>query len=117
MSDERVCGSYAELRMEGHGFLPLGCDRPAGHDGPHGQVAMVMVDGRGQEFEIEWGAEVSDETVRHACEASEDTETGEYGFAVDQCWEEDDGRFWASNGEYANVVDFCPFCGAKAPQK
>ena len=38
-----------------------------------------------------------------------------YGHAVLWCAEDDDGHFWAENGEYSNQVNFCPFCGEKAP--
>ncbi len=36
------------------------------------------------------------------------------GVAVDSCVEDLLGRFWAANGEYANMVSFCPHCGTKA---
>lgn len=42
-------------------------------------------------------------------------EVGGYGEAVCDCWEGEDGTFVADNGEYANRVNYCPFCGAKAP--
>lgn len=35
--------------------------------------------------------------------------------AIEECVERDDGTFWVGNGEYANQVLFCPFCGSKAP--
>lgn len=35
----------------------------------------------------------------------------EYGPAVSYCWEDTDGRFWASNDEYGTEVNFCPQCG------
>ena len=25
------------------------------------------------------------------------------------------GQFWVGNGEYGSQVNFCPYCGAKAP--
>ncbi len=40
------------------------------------------------------------------------TEEKCYGIAVNSCWEED-GKLWVGNGEYANTVNFCPFCGYK----
>ena len=42
-------------------------------------------------------------------------DTGCYGVAVDDCWEADDGTFITDNGVYSNRVNFCPFCGTKAP--
>lgn len=42
-------------------------------------------------------------------------ETQGYGCAVTICWEAEDGTLVADNGEYLNRVNFCPFCGAKAP--
>lgn len=38
-----------------------------------------------------------------------------YGGAIDSCYGYDDGQFWAANGEYGSLVNFCPFCGEKAP--
>ena len=40
---------------------------------------------------------------------------GRYGSAIDQCCEWPNGEFWVNNGEYSNQVNFCPWCGAKAP--
>jgi hypothetical protein len=46
---------------------------------------------------------------------------GAYGAAVTTCVEDEAGRFWVSNQdmygnlEYASQVNFCPFCGVKAP--
>ena len=39
-----------------------------------------------------------------------------YGTAIGECWEED-GELWVGNGEYANIVYFCPFCGYKLKEK
>lgn len=39
-----------------------------------------------------------------------------YGPAVDCCNEDDDGVLIAENGEYGTVVNYCPFCGYKAPK-
>ena len=38
-----------------------------------------------------------------------------HGPAVTFCAENQSGYFWACNNEYASRVNFCPFCGAKAP--
>lgn len=38
-----------------------------------------------------------------------------YGNAIDLCEEHEDGTFWAGNSEYGSQVNFCPFCGQKAP--
>ena len=41
-----------------------------------------------------------------------------YGPAFDQCKEEEEsGRFWVDNGEYKSQVNYCPYCGAKAPKQ
>jgi len=37
-----------------------------------------------------------------------------YGPAVTKC-KEFDGMFLVDNDEYASQVNYCPFCGAKAP--
>ncbi len=50
----------------------------------------------------------------HNCRALTNV-CGAYGAAVDACWECEEGHFWVGNGEYQNQVDFCPFCGTKAP--
>ena len=55
------------------------------------------------------------DTPRHLCFAADGFESGPTGHAIDQCREEDDGEFWAGNGEYATQVRFCPFCGAESP--
>jgi len=36
------------------------------------------------------------------------------GAAVSTCFEVN-GQFWLDNGEYASTVNYCPFCGVKAP--
>lgn len=38
-----------------------------------------------------------------------------YGEAVTSCIETDIGEFWVGNGEYGSRVNYCPFCGEKAP--
>ena len=40
-----------------------------------------------------------------------------YGEAIEYCIEGDDGKFWAGNDEYESQVNYCPVCGAKAPNK
>ena len=40
-----------------------------------------------------------------------------YGAAAETCSDDEQGRFWISNGEYSSQVNFCPVCGAKAPQQ
>jgi len=46
---------------------------------------------------------------RHRCELH--SESGGHGEAVDVCLEDEDGKLWVENGEYASVVYFCPVCG------
>jgi len=41
---------------------------------------------------------------------------GLWGQAILNCREED-GQFWVENGEYSSQVNYCPFCGAKAPEQ
>jgi hypothetical protein len=38
-----------------------------------------------------------------------------HGPAVEECSENEQGEFWAGNNEYSSRVNFCPFCGEKAP--
>lgn len=38
-----------------------------------------------------------------------------HGPAVEDCIEDEQGRFWVGNGEYGSQVAFCPFCGMAAP--
>lgn len=42
---------------------------------------------------------------------------GNPGSALISCREKPDGSFIASNNEYASPVNFCPYCGAKAPKQ
>lgn len=37
-----------------------------------------------------------------------------YGAAIDECFEDDEGYLFVSNGEYGSQVNFCPMCGYKA---
>jgi len=46
---------------------------------------------------------------RHRCELH--SQSGGHGEAVDVCFEDEDGKLWVENGEYASVVYFCPACG------
>ena len=52
-------------------------------------------------------------TNRHEC--SGDLPEDSYGPAISECVEDDVGAFWAGNGEFASQVNFCPFCGERAP--
>lgn len=36
-----------------------------------------------------------------------------HGDAANECYEDEKG-LWITNGEYANQVNYCPFCGYKA---
>ncbi|KKM86038.1 hypothetical protein LCGC14_1283020 [marine sediment metagenome] len=38
-----------------------------------------------------------------------------YGPAIDVCIEEENGKYWVDNDEYSSQVNYCPFCGSKAP--
>jgi len=48
-------------------------------------------------------------TRRHRCELH--SESGGHGEAVEVCLEDEEGKLWVENGEYASVVYFCPVCG------
>lgn len=50
---------------------------------------------------------------KHCCEPKS-IPTKMFGVAVNHCNEDDDGALWVSNDEYANQVNYCPFCGFKA---
>lgn len=50
----------------------------------------------------------------HLCEGS--TKSGAYGNATYKCFEDPEGFFWVDNEEYGNQVNFCPYCGTKAPR-
>ncbi len=50
---------------------------------------------------------------RHRCDWWSDSAA--CGSAVDYCVEDGTGRFWAGNGEYESRVNWCPYCGARAP--
>ncbi len=53
---------------------------------------------------------------KHHCRG--DRLYGPYGSIDDpdyECYENDQGEFWATMGEYSGQVNYCPFCGVKAP--
>lgn len=53
----------------------------------------------------------------HYCNPpTQDRAFSAYGEAVEDCHEDERGFFWVGNGEYGTPVEFCPFCGAKAPR-
>lgn len=54
------------------------------------------------------------ENERHKCAADEKTIYGSHGLAIEDCVELEDGKLWAGNGEYEQVVKYCPFCGYKS---
>lgn len=41
----------------------------------------------------------------------------EYGAATPYCIEFDTGNLWVGNSEYANRVNYCPFCGYKSTKQ
>ena len=49
----------------------------------------------------------------HLCEMH--TDSRQCGAAIYKVEEDEEGKFWATNGEYSSRVDYCPVCGAKAP--
>lgn len=52
---------------------------------------------------------------KHSCKSPPGIKARCYGVAIDHCTEDDEGIFWAGNGEYRSQVNFCPFCGKEAP--
>ena len=53
--------------------------------------------------------------MKHKCDLG--LPHGAFGSAVKECVEDDEGRLWAGNGEYESQVDYCPYCGFKAPRQ
>ena len=53
---------------------------------------------------------------RHRCEGDLPV-GGWWRQGVSQCQENDKGEFWVSNGECGSQVNFCPYCGARAPHQ
>jgi hypothetical protein len=53
--------------------------------------------------------------TKHDCKLDSPSEG--YGAAIDDCYEKNDGTFWAGNGAYGSQVNYCPVCGAKAPKQ
>lgn len=51
----------------------------------------------------------------HYCEGDFSYETR--GPALDECTEDEKGFFYVTNGEYLSYVNFCPYCGEKAPKQ
>lgn len=41
----------------------------------------------------------------------------DYGPAITEILESEDGEFWATNGEYTSQINYCPWCGLKAPKQ
>mgnify|MGYP001578585685 FL=1 len=52
--------------------------------------------------------------MTHACYAPKNRQSGRME-AIDYCMEDEHGHFDVSNDEYGSYVNFCPFCGEKAP--
>ena len=55
------------------------------------------------------------EQAPHQCELNSPYQA--YGVAIEDVYEDDEGRFWAGNGEYGSQVNYCPVCGTKAPKQ
>lgn len=56
---------------------------------------------------------MNDKPPRHICEGT--LPNGHYGQAIKRCEERSDETLWVDNDEYASQVNFCPYCGYKAP--
>ena len=50
---------------------------------------------------------------KHKCYGN--TPVAGYGAAVCWCEEDEEGRLWVDNGEYSSQVNYCPYCGFRAP--
>ena len=50
----------------------------------------------------------------HRCAGNLPDRDYDTGSAIYQC-AEDNGRLWIKNDEYASQVNYCPYCGYKAP--
>ena len=51
----------------------------------------------------------------HNCNADFDSDQAHpWGAAAYHCYEDKEKHLWISNGEYANQVNYCPFCGYQA---
>ena len=50
--------------------------------------------------------------MAHRCELN--SKEGSFGAAVTDCYEDEEGSLWVSNGEYDSIVNYCPVCGYKA---
>jgi hypothetical protein len=50
--------------------------------------------------------------MKHEC--SGDLPDAVYGPAIYMCEEDDEGKLWVTNGEYASQVNYCPYCGYEA---
>jgi hypothetical protein len=53
--------------------------------------------------------------IPHYCKAPESAMSDGWGIAIDECYENNREEFWVTNGEYGSQVNYCPYCGAKAP--
>lgn len=56
---------------------------------------------------------IPDISTLHYC--SQVTPSKAHGAAISECFEQEDGQYWVTNGEYASQVCYCPYCGKKAP--
>ena len=75
------------------------------------RAVAVLAGGGGDEDKSAWEA-VLEANKPHLCEGG--LPSASYGNAIDECREDDQGRFWVGNGEYSSQVNYCPFCGHKA---
>lgn len=52
-------------------------------------------------------------TIKHYCDGNLPHDM--CGAAIDYCIVLKDGTFWVRNGAYTSQVNYCPYCGGKAP--
>ncbi len=58
-----------------------------------------------------------DEPKRHRCSGDLPYHPQSYGAALTKCYEDKLGCLYVDNGEYSTQVNYCPYCGYKAPQQ
>ena len=74
-------------------------------------ITMKPKEGQ-QEKDLEELERARTDTTRHHCRLR--GAYGEYGSALTECFEKDDGALWVTNEEFFSSVNFCPQCGYMA---
>lgn len=53
----------------------------------------------------------------HKCTGDLPIKTHLFGAALTKCYEDKIGCLWVDNGKVGSQVNYCPYCGYKAPQQ